>query len=450
MLPLRLILTASLFWAASVANEVLAQEEFIPTHEWQLIPPNTAVPPGLHYRMDLATGEKWAKLLDEEPKSAKSVVAVEPAEIAEPDDAIEPAVSPVGAATKPAAKPAAKPAVKPVETETSDAQASVLDPFQQKEKILLGTGLFDDVLKPDTMTRVEYEALVERLWAQRQAEVRAVYEMMEHADQVIDPFIQTLWDARPGSSPELLEKLQKLEELVSTEDMALVFVQRGGWIPLVNLLQDKFPTCVRTAAAWVIGAALRQNEENKAWILEPSGPGAVPLRSALYRLMEIVDSRGPATDEALLSKAVFAIAAAGDTNQEVQTHLLGPFLTSLGRMLSEDWTTTLRIKVLQLGYDLLLADDPSNSEHYARLRMSLKSWCEGIQHLTAQVIEEPNKLEKAMQAAAQVKELCPSTAPRLVATFQRARDHYLNHASPDMDPAYKEEILQALAALGAA
>jgi len=39
---------------------------FIPTNQWQSISPGQAVPAGLHVRMNLQTGEKEAKLIDEE------------------------------------------------------------------------------------------------------------------------------------------------------------------------------------------------------------------------------------------------------------------------------------------------------------------------------------------------------------------------------------------------
>ena len=41
-------------------------EAFLPTNEWQTVGENQAVPPGLHIRMNLATGHKEAKLLDPE------------------------------------------------------------------------------------------------------------------------------------------------------------------------------------------------------------------------------------------------------------------------------------------------------------------------------------------------------------------------------------------------
>ncbi|MEE6479022.1 hypothetical protein FKM82_012098 [Ascaphus truei] len=41
------------------------QEVFYPTHEWQVVKPDQAVPRGLHMRLNLQTGKNEAKLLDE-------------------------------------------------------------------------------------------------------------------------------------------------------------------------------------------------------------------------------------------------------------------------------------------------------------------------------------------------------------------------------------------------
>ncbi len=59
-----------IFFPVSQAKEIVA------THEWQKVGENDTIPAGLHVRMDLATGEKWAKIAtadnDDESKMAAS------------------------------------------------------------------------------------------------------------------------------------------------------------------------------------------------------------------------------------------------------------------------------------------------------------------------------------------------------------------------------------------
>eukprot|EP00578_Thalassiosira_sp_NH16_P008784 CAMPEP_0181104306 /NCGR_PEP_ID=MMETSP1071-20121207/15352_1 /TAXON_ID=35127 /ORGANISM="Thalassiosira sp., Strain NH16" /LENGTH=95 /DNA_ID=CAMNT_0023187485 /DNA_START=109 /DNA_END=396 /DNA_ORIENTATION=+ len=41
-------------------------KEIVATHEWQLLSENDTIPAGLYVKMDLSTGEKWAKLATDE------------------------------------------------------------------------------------------------------------------------------------------------------------------------------------------------------------------------------------------------------------------------------------------------------------------------------------------------------------------------------------------------
>ncbi|KAF4532622.1 hypothetical protein B566_EDAN011535 [Ephemera danica] len=52
-------------------SELGEEGKFIPTHEWQVVKKDQAVPPGLHIRMNLETGITEAKLLDEEEASPR-------------------------------------------------------------------------------------------------------------------------------------------------------------------------------------------------------------------------------------------------------------------------------------------------------------------------------------------------------------------------------------------
>lgn len=50
----------------------VSNEKFIPTHEWQKVKPGQAIPKGLHVRLNVQTGEREAKILeDEKPTISK-------------------------------------------------------------------------------------------------------------------------------------------------------------------------------------------------------------------------------------------------------------------------------------------------------------------------------------------------------------------------------------------
>ncbi|KAL7541875.1 hypothetical protein ACHAXR_011810 [Thalassiosira sp. AJA248-18] len=50
------------------SNFYAEAKEIVATHEWQLLSENDTIPAGLHVKMDLSTGEKWAKLATDEAR----------------------------------------------------------------------------------------------------------------------------------------------------------------------------------------------------------------------------------------------------------------------------------------------------------------------------------------------------------------------------------------------
>eukprot|EP00984_Skeletonema_dohrnii_P034057 scaffold32899_cov67-Skeletonema_dohrnii-CCMP3373.AAC.1 len=55
----------------------ITAKEITATNEWQLLQENDTIPAGLHIRMDLSTGEKWAKLPSDENEESIKAAAVE-------------------------------------------------------------------------------------------------------------------------------------------------------------------------------------------------------------------------------------------------------------------------------------------------------------------------------------------------------------------------------------
>ena len=53
-----------------------APPPFVPTREFQPLLPGQAVPPGLHIRMNLSTGQREAKLADDAPPTGTEVALV--------------------------------------------------------------------------------------------------------------------------------------------------------------------------------------------------------------------------------------------------------------------------------------------------------------------------------------------------------------------------------------
>lgn len=51
-------------------------KEFVPTNEWQIIDADQLIPPGLHIQIDLQTGEKKAKLMEDNKKNNTNSLAI--------------------------------------------------------------------------------------------------------------------------------------------------------------------------------------------------------------------------------------------------------------------------------------------------------------------------------------------------------------------------------------
>ena len=62
--------------AAEAAVEEQQQQQQVPvfeaTKEWQVIPKGAAIPPGLHVKLDLTTGERMGKLMDEDKEGGEA------------------------------------------------------------------------------------------------------------------------------------------------------------------------------------------------------------------------------------------------------------------------------------------------------------------------------------------------------------------------------------------
>ena len=55
------------------AQDRVVSHAFVPTHEWQAVK-DGQVPPGLHIKIDLQTGEKMARLMDVRARSERVLV----------------------------------------------------------------------------------------------------------------------------------------------------------------------------------------------------------------------------------------------------------------------------------------------------------------------------------------------------------------------------------------
>jgi len=157
---------SSLGFGCAEAKEIAA------TNEWQLVEEGDSIPQGLHIRMNMETGEKWAKLLEEEEEvdenNYKGVLVTTPTEKKET------AGSGAGAGNKdeePNAGARLEQAVKITQLAnaelTADASAKVtsqlLEQAQRQSNMMESIAALNDFQSDTTVNELDYEMMYRTL-----------------------------------------------------------------------------------------------------------------------------------------------------------------------------------------------------------------------------------------------------------------------------------------------
>ena len=256
--------------------------DFVPTDDWQEVLEGQAIPPGLHVRMDVFKGGRWAKNL------APEDAAGAPAPVAQPAHSASGAAAGGGGALtlvssegetslvpeqaqslplQPAAAqgPGQPPALPADEAPEVTAALAGLDPADAaRSRILLGLPVPEPTLAGAVASQLPPEqlaALLTRVWDERQAQVRSAWASFKTEGQQMTGLLGTLNAASDGSAPplspsDLLDKLEELEYHVSQVHNAEDFAAMGGLARMAQLLNAS-AAGVAARAAWVIGSAVK-------------------------------------------------------------------------------------------------------------------------------------------------------------------------------------------------
>ncbi len=260
----------------------ITAKEITATNEWQLLQENDTIPAGLHVRVDLSTGEKWAKLpateeLGEEEEALKAAAYVE--NVAEMDATGALTIVPDDDSDSHADDSKQEAPVTTSTTKDYTMMHRVMSQLPPEELASFG-GLpalpsinTTTTNELTTMERQEFEAKMELLWQHRQNALQKMQADGTIADlpKILSQRIETLKEYLMDSSGDLLlellesrrrqndqddeqeqedndgtnslannviEALRDLEFQLSDVDMARDFHTLGGWPYLVALLDD--------------------------------------------------------------------------------------------------------------------------------------------------------------------------------------------------------------------
>jgi nucleotide exchange factor SIL1 len=292
--------------------------EIVGTNEWQLIGENDTVPAGLHIKMDLSTGERWARLVqDEDDDPDLQGVA---AEVDKHTGALTVSSDPTDS-TEDVAEDTQSEEFKPQrDYEMMHRVMSRLPPEELERfgglpalPVPKETNDKQAVLSISPEDRADFEAKMEELWTLRQEELRKFQEdnladipkMLKERINVLRDYVRDPLAGRAmiigkrkqqelqehedvdeqeedAAADDVIECLKDLEYQLSDIDHARDFHTLGGWPYLVALLHhNTHLTCnpdtitdlslvyeIQALAAMAIGTAVGNLGEFSLWALE--------------------------------------------------------------------------------------------------------------------------------------------------------------------------------------
>jgi len=326
-----LFLHVVLFAVISFLPAGIEAREIVATNEWQKLSENDTVPAGLHVKIDITTGEKWAKLPSEDENEDEESIK---GTVYDASINADGSVSATAVAVNPDSPDKSSSST---EDNTISSEKAPNYDYEMMHRTL--SKLPDDEMERygglpalpsgsgKTVSPEEREAFEEKMasiWKQRQEEIQNVQEefmadmpkmllqrirhvkgYLENPREHRETLLQDRLAAKQEESSDnednahvvsdIVEVLKDVEYHVTDVDHARDFHTLGGWPVLVSLLTDAlhYPSTgldddinssaatalltdedrgivdeIQSAAAWAVGSAVKNHEEFHSWALE--------------------------------------------------------------------------------------------------------------------------------------------------------------------------------------
>jgi hypothetical protein len=186
---------------------------------------------GLHVKMDLSSGRKQAKNM-ENNDSGSSVALM------------------VNARSDRVKEISAEETHAPAETDVVDDMVRILQALPKPDES------FTSLLKRrDSLSRAELAKRMREVWNARQAELKVAMASAKTEAQQMQEVLTSLID-RSATPTEIIDTLDDLTFFVGSKDSAVDFAGMGGLEAAAFLLNDTLPS-VRAAASITIGTCIR-------------------------------------------------------------------------------------------------------------------------------------------------------------------------------------------------
>ncbi|XP_005188495.1 nucleotide exchange factor Sil1-like [Musca domestica] len=412
-------------WAKDT-SEVKKNQTFIATHEWQEIPEGQGIPQGLHVRINLQTGKKEAKLLDEADESSS-----DPLKVMHKDGALS---------------------VLPDEYETVKEEDDDDDNDESNGKEAAGGKAkkvkhLDEALKRIGIDYTPEEKLenIKREFRSYE-ELKKTFEGMRKAFksdgeiiiQLIEEFHNVTKDNKDVEARVKIQTqiLESFNYLMSQYDNAQLFVEQGGLDHVIlPTLVNQTHVGLKVEVMRVLGAMCQNNPKVQIKVYE---------RNIGSHLTQILMS-STRTEE--LSTALYAFSSLLRKIPHAQQRILSTSGTqALVSVLGKEAELKIKAKAVTIISDIIVEkelvlskssadDDPLAAAQYAELSfpewLEANSYCETMDALVTtnlyEFLEAPDILEYFINALDNTKTFCSplwSQSPQFRHVLLTLRNRY--------------------------
>lgn len=366
------------------------------TSEWRLLKEGDTIPAGLHVKIDLSTGQKWVKTIDDgdskgniDTKAIEGSVDVE----VNTDGGMTSLMVAEGGTDLPEKEGLTAPDNNLKIKEDVMMMHRTLSQLPEEDMERFG-GLPELPApsrpsgKYDEAQYAMFQSRMKEIWEARQEELRKLQEALADLPKILKDHIASIGSyIEVGYVPnkaklqeddwaDIIFILEDLEYHLSDLDMARDFHTLGGWPLLASLLSPKihenamlvheqrnsqnnetYPLhTVQSAAAWALGTAVKNTEEFHSWAVEDISP-ILSTSSPTTPLHVILDNM---SSNPSLNKYIYALGAFLRGNSLAQKHFLsleGPsILLQHIKQLTDQQNWKASIKIFTLIYDLITDD----------------------------------------------------------------------------------------------
>ncbi|UJR31461.1 hypothetical protein I4U23_018951 [Adineta vaga] len=360
------------------------KEEFVPTNEWQIVKEGQAIPPGLHVRLNLQTGAREAKLLDnnvEQKPSANDLIPL---------------------------------------SNNDDVQEQERISKQNLERAFANF----DFSKDDVVTDKKHEEEVK-------AKFRAYNELKKDFDEMnikVQTDLEILTDLlkklnTTNNNEDRKTILTDLEYYLHQYDNAILFADMHGLELLLQLFNSAdVNNDIRHLICLALGAAFQGNPKVQ---LAGFNLGYV---QHLLRLLNVEK------DDNIEFRLLFTLSTLLRNFPQTQRNFLeyGGIETIVKIVDQTEPTSKIQMRVIELMNDLITEKDQAtddNRQAYENIdirdRLVKHDWCTKISHrLTSIDTDNSDHIEKTLIAMIPLADACRTNFLSLLSTLDKFNDVY--------------------------